>query len=472
MKHIISHTDERPSKLQKVDTQENERAGSVPRSPAGSLKNEPELELDDATKVDTPQPKEGQPMSKNQLKKLKKQQEWNSEERKEWRRAKRRDQHKAKQARKKDAKQIIQEKIASGDLSAAEALANEKQHVRAVQVPVSLIIDCDFNELMLPKEIISMGAQLTRCYSDNKSSKYRSHILISSWGGTLQERFETALASTHLNWKGMRFSEKSFVEAATDMDAVMRSPEGGKLAGALLESQTGEAALKNMTLPPDKDSLDPTLTSTERILSGAATSSKDCVVPSPTLAEPNKHMSDASSVMSVKMIVDPATKSPAPESIVSESFLDQSQSEIDTSSAENSAPNIVYLSSDSPHTLERLSPNTSYIIGGIVDKNRYKGLCYKRACERGIATAKLPIGEYMTMQSRTVLTVNHVVEIMLKWLETGDWAEAFLSVIPKRKEAKVRTKKQANEEEDGAETAGSEEDVEARGDVVVDKDAE
>jgi tRNA (guanine9-N1)-methyltransferase len=122
-------------------------------------------------------------------------------------------------------------------------------------------------------------------------------------------------------------------------------------------------------------------------------------------------------------------------------------------------PSIVYLTSDSPHTLERLSPNTSYIIGGIVDKNRHKGLCYKRACERGIPTAKLPIGEYMTMQSRTVLAVNHVVEIMLKWLVTGDWGEAFLSVIPKRKEAKLKVKKgegnQGEEEESDEEGEAS-----------------
>ncbi|KAL2163513.1 hypothetical protein VTH06DRAFT_5571 [Thermothelomyces fergusii] len=94
---------------------------------------------------------------------------------------------------------------------------------------------------------------------------------------------------------------------------------------------------------------------------------------------------------------------------------------------------VVYLTSESPYTLDRLEAYTSYVIGGIVDKNREKGLCYKRAKEFKVRTAKLPIGEYMSMQSRFVLTTNQVVEIMAKWLECGDWGQAFLEVIPKRK---------------------------------------
>ncbi|RDA87017.1 hypothetical protein CP532_3239 [Ophiocordyceps camponoti-leonardi (nom. inval.)] len=94
---------------------------------------------------------------------------------------------------------------------------------------------------------------------------------------------------------------------------------------------------------------------------------------------------------------------------------------------------VVYLTSESPYTLQRLEPNTVYVVGGLVDRNREKGLCYRRARERGIRTARLPITQFMRMQSRRVLATNHVVEILLKWLECGDWGDAFLAVIPKRK---------------------------------------
>lgn len=94
---------------------------------------------------------------------------------------------------------------------------------------------------------------------------------------------------------------------------------------------------------------------------------------------------------------------------------------------------VVYLTADSPNTLHTLSPYSTYIIGGIIDRNRHKGICYKRATERGIKTAKLPIGEYMHMLDRHVLATNHVNEIMVNWLEDGDWGKSFMKVIPQRK---------------------------------------
>jgi len=388
----MADLEERPSKIRKLNFSENAGENEPSTNPAAMLKDDQEqssspsdplagIAAPERTNV-TP------PLSKSQQKKLKKKEEWAAG--KDYRRAKRKEQHKAKVARKAEERKELQEKIASGEIDPAKLPGAEVKRTRPrrpIQIPVSFIIDCDFDEYMTEKEIVSLSAQLTRCYSDNKSNPYRAHLAMSSWGGNLKTRFETVLASAHRSWKGVRYIDSDFVGAAAELDRIMSGPDGGKIVGALagVGQGTSEFALETPAVPATHAIDDET----------------------PTEANP----------------------------------------EITAELLANLEPSIVYLSSDSPNTLERLSPNTSYIVGGIVDKNRHKGLCYKRACERGIATAKLPIGEYMTMQSRTVLTVNHVVEIMLKWLETGDWGDAFLAVIPKRKEARLKVKKERVKDE-------------------------
>jgi hypothetical protein len=42
---------------------------------------------------------------------------------------------------------------------------------------------------------------------------------------------------------------------------------------------------------------------------------------------------------------------------------------------------------------------------------RHKNICLDRANAAGIATAKLPILEHVTLGTSAVLTVNHVVEV-------------------------------------------------------------
>ena len=40
---------------------------------------------------------------------------------------------------------------------------------------------------------------------------------------------------------------------------------------------------------------------------------------------------------------------------------------------------LVYLTADSPNELSSLDPAKKYIIGGIVDRNRHKNICFKKA---------------------------------------------------------------------------------------------
>lgn len=94
---------------------------------------------------------------------------------------------------------------------------------------------------------------------------------------------------------------------------------------------------------------------------------------------------------------------------------------------------LVYLTSDSPTTLAAWDRSATYIIGGIVDRNRLKGATFLKAQRQGIATARFPLQEHVKLGASPVLTVNHVFDILLEYQHSGDWAHAFKTVIPPRK---------------------------------------
>ncbi|KAJ8932798.1 hypothetical protein NQ314_014502 [Rhamnusium bicolor] len=111
---------------------------------------------------------------------------------------------------------------------------------------------------------------------------------------------------------------------------------------------------------------------------------------------------------------------------------------------------LVYLTSESDNILTKLEDNKVYIIGGLVDHNAHKGLCYNKAIEQGIAHGQLPIGEYFWMRHRKVLTINQVFEILLGVSEGKSFKEAFELTLPKRIE-KVSTSQVATENKDDEE---------------------
>ncbi|XP_053484839.1 RNA (guanine-9-)-methyltransferase domain-containing protein 2 [Ictalurus furcatus] len=124
-----------------------------------------------------------------------------------------------------------------------------------------------------------------------------------------------------------------------------------------------------------------------------------------------------------------------------------------------SKEDLVYLTSDSPNILQELDEAKAYVIGGLVDHNHHKGISFKRAKELGIAHAQLPLGSFVKMNSRKVLAVNHVFEIMLAYLEKRDWQEAFFTVLPQRKGAVPvgqENKQEQNEDEEDSDTCEQE----------------
>ena len=307
---------------------------------------------------------EAKALSKNQLKKLKRDQEWEANRAK--RKAKRREKLQEKKQRKRAAREVLAPSTSAtanpaSVISQDHQITNEQKWKRHdfVKVPITIVLDCGFDDLMNAQELKSLGSQITRSYSDNHKSPFQSHLAVSSFGGSLKERFEGLLEGQYHSWKGVEFLEEDFVQAAEQAKEWMEGDSGGQLAGVFEVKATADQSVD------------------ELIQTGE----------------------------------------------------------------------VVYLTSDSPNTLTELRPYSTYIIGGLVDRNRHKGVCYKRAMERGVKTAKLPIGDYMQMSSRFVLATNHVVEIMLRWLELGDWGKAFLQVMPKRKGGVLRgTTGETNEE--------------------------
>lgn len=300
-------------------------------------------------------------LSKNQLKKQRRWERW--EAGRDDRKAKRKEKIKAKKERRRAE---WEEQRAEGGPSQLTPM-RPSRHPHGVQVPITVLFDCNFEEYMHDNELKSLGLQITRSYSDNRKAPFRFHLGISSWGGKMKERFDGVLAKQYTSWKGFHFCEEDFVETSQMSKEWMKGPHGGRIAGAIEKNTPSEV--------------------------------------------------------------------------------------------EDEEGEIVYLSAESDNTLERLKPNSTYIIGGLVDKNRHKGLCYKRALDRGIKTAKLPIGEFLAMDSRKVLVTNHVLDIMLKWLEHDDWGKAFIEVLPKRKGGVLKA------DEDGAEQASLEGEEEEANDV-------
>ncbi|OWB70105.1 hypothetical protein B5S30_g5562 [[Candida] boidinii] len=257
-------------------------------------------------------------MSKKQWKKLKKRELWelNKEKNKVDKRVKK------KQAR-LNKRLKIQELLSKGEEIDSLMKKKHKKIEDQIKTGCKIIIDCEFDELMMPKEVISLSNQITRCYSDNKKNNYNFELIVSSFNNNLKERFEKSL-SDYTNWDktGIQFTESKMEDLISDNDS---------------------------------------------------------------------------------------------------------------NNTEYKREDVIYLTADTDEKIEELKKGETYIIGGIVDKGRYKNLCKDKADKLNLKKRRLPIDEFIKLSGRKVLATSHVVELLIKWFEFKDWKKAFDEVIPQRK---------------------------------------
>ncbi|KAM9381803.1 tRNA methyltransferase 10 homolog A isoform 1-T1 [Phaethornis superciliosus] len=241
-----------------------------------------------------------EPLSKRQRKRLLKQKQW--EEQKDLRRQKR----KEKRQKRKLERQWKAE-------PGAEGSEGKRRRREAAPSTLRLVIDCSFDELMVPKDVKKLHKQIQRCYAENRKAFHPVQFYLTSHGGQLKSNMNEN-DKGWVNWKDINIRTEHYSELIKKED-------------------------------------------------------------------------------------------------------------------------LVYLTSDSPDVLSELDEKKAYVIGGLVDHNHHKGITYRKAVEQGIGHAQLPLGNFVKMNSRKVLAVNHVFEIILAYLEKRDWKEAFCSVLPQRKGA-------------------------------------
>ncbi|KAK8833303.1 hypothetical protein WA577_007834 [Blastocystis sp. JDR] len=111
-----------------------------------------------------------------------------------------------------------------------------------------------------------------------------------------------------------------------------------------------------------------------------------------------------------------------------------SVSEVNTTVESFHYPNdkMVYLSADADETITELEDDKVYIIGGIVDRNRYKNLTLNKAKQLGYRCAKLPL-ELVRFHGSRVLTVNNVVELLVRFHNDPNWEQVIKEGVPMRK---------------------------------------
>ncbi|KAI5180233.1 tRNA (guanine9-N1)-methyltransferase [Nematocida sp. AWRm80] len=91
---------------------------------------------------------------------------------------------------------------------------------------------------------------------------------------------------------------------------------------------------------------------------------------------------------------------------------------------------IAILSADATDTLTELDENTLYLIGGLVDRNRYKNYLHTLGNLNDIKTYKLPLPK---LNATSALSTLSIFGILSEYISTANWESAIEKHLPTRK---------------------------------------
>ncbi|KAF9358688.1 tRNA (guanine(9)-N(1))-methyltransferase [Mortierella sp. NVP85] len=362
---------------------------------------------------------DGKPLSRNATKKLLKQQAFLE------RKPLLKQQEKLKRKQKaRERFEAIEAELDCEWYHALGLIAPPPKRHKSDQIPtgITIGIDMSFDDFMLEKEVKSMVDQIKRCYSYNRTCEKIVHLSLTSFTGPSREEFGKRANGFEL-WKNFTIHEKSLKEVwpseeIPGKDHLEALKKLQVIASAKSEAIKASVLAAKAANVPDQGEPITTMNTDSTTTDSAPTPSEPSSSSTNTTLAPSSSSSGAGNALSASAI-----KALEQERLLKEEKL----------ATIPAVTKVVYLSADSPNTISQLDPGTCYVLGGIVDKNRYPNLCQSKAEKLGIETAQLPIGEFIQMSSRRVLTVNQVFEILLQFIECNDWKEAFLKVIPQRK---------------------------------------
>jgi hypothetical protein len=277
---------------------------------------------------------------------------------------------------------------------------------------IAIVVDCNgdnYGALMTRSESSSLSLQLAHCYAAIKRANeafvhasYSSSLLLGLVGLTSDRVRDLKKISGVERWKNV-FSSISSLEEVFHLHKVKQSNSSsdaaaikGGVANTGANSFTG-TSLSTNSLPST------TISSSSIIVDGYITSSSSSSLPISNDSHNSQRMESSIESQTINLGIGNVPPPPSPNP---------------SPSPPNPPRQIYYLTSDATEILWRPRPNATYIVGGIVDRNRFPQLALNRAKEIGVKTVRFPLEESLAdlghMHRHRILTTNKAVELLVE----------------------------------------------------------